>query len=172
MFVRHQWWLQKVLFYAQLAKATHPILTEQLEEQVQTHLKQLIKDLVCCSLNINIPVQNDAAERRLFDHAVEAIDYYWPVQPPTPTELVFFWLAQLNALVGLPTDPKRTESKSLSDNCSTSNGNMSDGVGREELVTEEEIVTEERLETKERLKMEERLETEEEIETEDLEGPE
>ncbi len=78
-----------VLFYAKLAKATHPILTKQLEQQVQPHLEQLIKDLVCCSLDGNIPVQSDEAERRLFDHAVEAIDYYWPVQPPTPTELVF-----------------------------------------------------------------------------------
>ena len=32
MFVRRQWWLQKVLFYAQLAKATYPILTERLEQ--------------------------------------------------------------------------------------------------------------------------------------------
>ena len=125
-----------------------------------------MKDLVCCSLDVNIPVQSDAAERRLFDRVVEAIDYYYPVRPSTPTESVFLWLAQLSPLVGPSTDPNRTESKSLSDNCGKSNGEMSDGVGGEELVTEEELVMEEELVT------EEKLGTEEEIETKDLEDPE
>ena len=79
MFVCRQWWLQKVLFYAQLAKATHPILTKWLEQRVQLYLKQLMKDLVCCLLDVNIPVQSDAAERRLFDRTIEIIDYYCPI---------------------------------------------------------------------------------------------
>ncbi len=132
----------QVLFYTQLAKTTHLILTERLEQRIQPHLEQLMKDLVCCSLDGNIPVQSDVAERRLFDCAVEAIDYYWPVQPPTPTESVFLWLAQLILLVGPATDPNRTESKSLSDNCGKINGDMSNGVGDEELVKEEELGTE------------------------------
>lgn len=76
MFVRRQWWLQKVLFYAQFTKSTHLQLTEQLEQQMQPHLEQLIKDLVCCSLDVNILVQSDVAERKLFNRAVEAIGYY------------------------------------------------------------------------------------------------
>ena len=88
-------------------------------------------------------MQSDAAERRLFDRAVGAIDYYCPVRPPTPTESVFLWLAQLSPLVGPSTDPNRTESESLSDNCGKSNGEMSDGVGGEELVTKKELVIEE-----------------------------
>ena len=160
MFVCRQQWLQKVLFDTQLARATYSILTKRLEQQVQPHLEQLIKDLVCYSLDVNIPFQSNAAERRLFERVVEAIDYYCPVQPTMPIELVFLWLAQLNLLVGLSTDPDRTKNKSLSDNCGKSNGDMSDGVGDKELVTEEELM------------MEEKLETEEEIETKDLEGPE
>ena len=90
-------------------------------------------------------MQSNVAEKRLFDCIIEAIDYYCPLQPPTPTELVFFWLAQLSPLVGSSTNPIRTESESFSDNCGKSNGEMSDGVGSEELVTEEELVMEEEL---------------------------
>ena len=54
MFVNRQCWLQKVLFYAQLAKATHLILTKRLEQQIQPHFEQLMKHLVCCLLDINI----------------------------------------------------------------------------------------------------------------------
>ena len=115
-----------ILFYVQLAKATHPILTERLEQRVKPHPEQLMKDLVCCLLDGNIPVQNDAAKRRLFDRAFEAIDYYWLVRPPAPTESVFLWLAQLSPLVGPATYPDRTESESLSDNCGKSNGDIRD----------------------------------------------
>ncbi len=98
-----------------------------------------MKDLVCCSLDGNIPGQSDAAEKRLIDCAVEAIGYHWPVRPPTPTESVFFWLAQLSPLVGPATKPDRTDSKSLKDNCGKNNGDISDRVGDDELVTEEEL---------------------------------
>ena len=67
---------------------------------------------------------------------------------------------------GPSTDPNRTESESLSNNCGKNNGEMSNGMGGEELVTEEELVI------KEELVMEEKLEMEEEIEMKDLEGPE
>ncbi len=56
MFVRRQWWLQKVLFYAQLTKSTHSRLTKRLEQRVQPHLKQLMNDLVSYLLDVNIPV--------------------------------------------------------------------------------------------------------------------
>ncbi len=79
IFVRSQWWLQKVLFYAQLAKSTHPRQTERLEQRVQPHLEQLMKDLVSYSLDVNIPVRSDTPERRLFDLAVSAIDYHRPI---------------------------------------------------------------------------------------------
>ena len=125
-----------------------------------------MKDLVWYSLDVNIPMQSDAAERRLFNCAVEVIDYYCPIQSPTLIESVFFWLAQLSLLIGLLTDLDRTKSKSFNDNCGKSNCNMSDKVGGEELVTKEKLVTEKEFVT------EEKLETEEEIETEDLEGPE
>ena len=117
-----------------------PSFSPYIEQQVQPHLEQLMKDLVCCSLDVNIPVQSDAAERRLFDRAVGAIDYYCPVRPPTPTKSVFLWLVQLSPLVGPSTDSNRTKSKSLSDNCGKSNGEMSNRVGGEELVIEEELV--------------------------------
>ena len=108
-----------------------PSFSPYIKQQVQLYLKQLMKDLVCCSLDVNIPVQSDAAEKRLFNCAVEAIDYYCPIQPPMSTKSVFLWLAQLSPLVGLSTDPNRTKSK--------------DGVGGEELVTKKEIVMEEEL---------------------------
>ncbi len=76
-----------------------------------------MKDLVSYSLDVNIPVRNDAPERRLFDLAVLAIDYHWPIRPPTPTKSIFLWLDGLSSLVGPPTDPNRTESESHSDNC-------------------------------------------------------
>lgn len=52
-----------------------------------------MKDLVCCSLDVNILVTSDAAEKKLFDRAIDAIDYYWPVQPYMPTESIFHLLA-------------------------------------------------------------------------------
>ncbi len=76
-------------------------------------------------------MQSDAPERSLFDLAVLAIDYHWPIQPPTPTKLIFLWLDGLSPLVGLPTNPNRTESESHSDNC-----NMG-GEGNEVSWTEE-----------------------------------
>ncbi len=75
-----------------------------------------MKDLVSYSLDVNIPVQSDAPERRLFDLAVLAIDYYRHIQPPTLTELICLWLNRLSPLVGPPTDPNRTKSESHSDN--------------------------------------------------------
>ena len=127
-------------------------------------------------------MQNDAAEKRLFNSAVEAIDYYCSIRPPTPIESVFLWLAQLSPFTDPSIDSNRTKSKSLSDNYSKSNSNISDGVGGEEIVIEKELVTEEELVTKEKLVTEEelmteeelltekKLEMEEEIETEDLKG--
>ena len=79
---------------------------------------------------------------------------------------MFLWLAQLSPLVGLFTDPEHIKSKSLSDNCGKSNGNISNRVGGKELVMKEKLVTEKKLE------IEEKLETEEEMEIEDLKGPE
>ncbi len=76
-----------------------------------------MKDLVSYSLDVNIPVRSDAPERRLFDLVVSAIDYHWPIRPPTPTESIFLWLDRFSPLVGPPTDPNRPESESHSDNC-------------------------------------------------------
>ncbi len=115
MFVRRQWWLQKVLFYTQLAKSTHPRLTERLEQRVQPHFEQLMKDLVSYSLDVNIPLRSDAPERRLFNLAVLAIDYHRPIRPPTPTKSIFLWLDGLSPFVGLPTNPNRTKSESHND---------------------------------------------------------
>ena len=92
-----------------------------------------MKDFVYCSLYVNIPVQSNAAKRRSFDRGVEAIDSYCPVQTPTPTKLVFLWLAQLSLLVSLFIDPNCTQSKNLSENCGKSNDNMSNGVGKRTL---------------------------------------
>ena len=113
-----------------------------------------MKDLVYCSLDVNISVQSNAAKKRLFDHAIEPIDYYYLVRSFTLIKSVFFWLAQLNTHVGPSTDPKRTKSKTLSDNCGKSNDDISNEVGGEELVTEEELVIEEKFETEERIKTE------------------
>ena len=117
-----------------------------------------MKDLVYCLLDVNIPVQSNTAEKRLFDRTIEAIDYHCPVRLPTPTKSVFLWLVQSSPLVGLSTDPNCTKSKSLGDNCGKNNGDLSNGVGNEELMTEEELVTEEK------------LKIEKEIETKDLES--
>ncbi len=84
---------------------------------MQPHLEQLIKDLVSYSLDVNIAMRSNATERRLFDLAISAIDYHWPIRPPTPTESIFLWLDGLSPLVGPTTDPNRIESESHSDNC-------------------------------------------------------
>ncbi len=76
-----------------------------------------MKDLVRYSLDVNIQVQSDAPEKRLFDLVVLAIDYHRLIQPPTPTKSIFLWLDGLSPLVGSPTNPNRTESESHSDNC-------------------------------------------------------
>ncbi len=73
-------------------KSTNPRLTKWLEQQVQPNMEQLMKDLVSYSLNVNILVQNEAPERRIFDLAVLAINYHRPIQPPTSTESIFLWL--------------------------------------------------------------------------------
>ncbi len=76
-----------------------------------------MKDFVSYSLDVNIPVQSDALERRLFDLAISAIDYYRPIRPLTPTESIFLLLDGLSPLVGPPINHNRTESESYSDNC-------------------------------------------------------
>ncbi len=48
----------------------------------------------------------------------------------------------MSPLIGPVIDPNRTESESLSDNCSKINGDISDEIGSGELVTEEELGTE------------------------------
>ncbi len=82
---------------------------------MQTPLEQLMKDLVSYSLDVNILVQSDAPEKRLFNPAVLAIDYHWPIQPLIPIELIFLWLERLSPLVGPPTNPNRTKNESHSD---------------------------------------------------------
>ena len=79
-------------------------------------------------------------------------------------------------------NPDCTENKSFIDNYGKSNGNFSNGLGVEELVTEEEflieeehvtkveLVTEEELVMEKKLVIEEKLKIEEKIKTEDLEG--
>lgn len=118
-----------------------------------------MKDLVCYLLDINIPVQSNAAKKKLFDLAIVVIDYYWPVQSIIPTKSIFLQLAQLNSLIDLSTDPDYTESKSFNDNCGKSNGDMSDRVDGDELIPEKKFVTEEKFETEEKLDMEETMKT-------------
>ena len=125
-----------------------------------------MKDLIYYSLDINILVQSNATEKRLFNRTVEVIDYYCPVKPPTSIELIFLWPAQLSLLVNLSIDLKRTKNKSPSNDCDKSICNISDRLGGEELVMKEELVTKKELLTEEKLKIEE------EIEMKDLEGPE
>ncbi len=76
-----------------------------------------MKDLITYSLDVNIPVQSNVPEKRLFDLAVSAIDYHWPIRPLTVTESIFLWLDGLGSLVGLFIDPNRTKSESYSDIC-------------------------------------------------------
>lgn len=92
---------------------------------MQLLLKELIKDLISSSLgldsNIHIQISN-IAEKRLFDCAVGAIKYYWPVKPLTHAKSIFFWLAKLSSLVEPLIDPKRTKSKSHYENSNINNG--------------------------------------------------
>ncbi len=62
-------------------------------------------------------MQSDTLERRLFDLAVLAIDYYWPIQPLTQTKSIFLWLDGLSPLVCPSTNSKHTKSESHSNNC-------------------------------------------------------
>ena len=84
---------------------------------MQPYLEQLIKNLVSYSLDVNIPVQSNASEKQLFDLAVSAIDYYWPIRLPILTKLIFLELEGLSLLVSLSTKLNYTKSKSHSDNC-------------------------------------------------------
>ena len=80
---------------------------------MQSQLKKLMKDLVYYALDVNIKIQSNTAKKSLFIRTVIAIKRFWLVQTPTPTESVFFWLAQLSLLVSLPTDKlDRIKSKS------------------------------------------------------------
>lgn len=92
-----------------------------------------MKDMFDCSLDVNIPVQTNIAEKRLFNHAVEIIKYYYPVQLLTPTKSVLIWLTQLSPLIGPLTN--------ISENCSKSNGNMSNVGSGNELGMEEKLFT-------------------------------
>ncbi len=76
-----------------------------------------MKDLVSYSLDINILVQSDVSEKKLFYLTILAIDYYRPLQSPILTELIFLQPDRLNSLVGLLNNPNRTKSQSHNDNC-------------------------------------------------------
>ncbi len=76
-----------------------------------------MKDLVSYLLDVNIPVQSDAPERKLFNLAVLAINYHSPIRTPIPTKSIFLWLNGLSPLVGPLTDPNYIKSKSHNDNC-------------------------------------------------------
>lgn len=75
-----------------------------------------MKDLVSYLLDINISMQSDATEKRLFNFVVLAINYYWYIQPPTPKKSIFLWLDGLSLLVSLPTNPNYTKSESRDKN--------------------------------------------------------
>lgn len=63
------------------------------------------------------------AQKKQFDCAIEAIEYYWLLRPPIPIESIFFLLTELSLLVGSPTDLNYTENKSYS-----KNNNISDEI--------------------------------------------
>lgn len=73
-------------------------------------------------LNINIPIRSNTAKKRLFNCAVGAIEYYWPIKPLTLVEFIYFWLAGLSLLIGLSIYPNHIESASYNDNSDISNG--------------------------------------------------
>ncbi len=75
-----------------------------------------MKDIVSYLLDVNIPVQSDPPEKRQFNLAVLAIDYYRPIRALTATESIFFWLDGLSPLVGLLTDLNHTEKENHRDN--------------------------------------------------------
>lgn len=77
---------------------------------MQTHLEQLMKDLVDYLLDVNIPMQSNATGKRLFNLSVLAIHYDGSIQPPTSTESIFLWQNRLSPLVDLPTNPNHTKS--------------------------------------------------------------
>lgn len=85
-------------------------------------MDQLIKELVSFLLDLNIYVsRSDTAEKILFDCAVEAIQYYWPVRSLTLITSTFFWLVKLSPLLRPPRDPNYTKRKSYSENDNISN---------------------------------------------------
>lgn len=56
-----------------------------------------------------------------------------------PTKSIFFSLAQLSTLIDLVIDPKCIESKNFNDNYGKNNGNMSNRVSDEKLVTKKKL---------------------------------
>lgn len=67
--------------------------------------------IFCYLLDVNISMQNIAAEKKPLNHAVKAINYYAPIEPSISTKLIFLWLVQLSLLIGLSIDLKRTKLK-------------------------------------------------------------
>ncbi len=80
-----------------------------------------MKDLVSYSLDVNIPMQNNIPENRLFNLVVLATDYYRPIRPLILIKSIFFWLNRLNPLVNPPTNPHYTKRENHSDNCNIGN---------------------------------------------------
>lgn len=84
---------------------------------MQTHLKQLMKNLVYYLLDQNMYIRrSNTAERSQFYYVIETIKYYWPVRPPTLMKFIFYWLTGLSPLIEPPTDLDRTKSKYYSEN--------------------------------------------------------
>lgn len=73
-----------------------------------------MKYLICYTLDIDIPIQSNIAEKSLFSSTVIAIKHFWLIKSSTPTKSVFLWLAQLSQFINSPTNGlAHIKSKSL-----------------------------------------------------------
>lgn len=85
-----------------------------------------MKDIIASSFDLDVNrhiLISNAAEKKIFDCVVRAIEYYLPIRPLNHVESIFFLLVGLNLLVRLSTDLKCTKSKSYS-----KIGNINNGV--------------------------------------------
>lgn len=92
---------------------------------MQPLLEELIKNIVTSSLDLDVNIhilKSNITEKRLFNCVVSAIKCYSLVKLPKHAKSIFFWLARLSLLNGLPTNLNRTKIEVNSENGDISNG--------------------------------------------------
>ena len=113
-----------------------------------------MKNLICCTLDVNISIESNAAKKSFFIRKVINIKYFQPIQLSMLIKLLLLWLVQLSplaspsknsfnpiesksSLVFLFINLDRTESKSFSNNYCKNNSAERKSIGGEDFEKED-----------------------------------